>query len=214
MNTILIADDHVLFREGLRNIINRWDDCEVVGEAMNGLEAVNMAKEQRPDIILMDICMPVMDGITATRQITADLPDTHVVMLTMSECEDDLFNSIKAGARGYVLKDTPSKRLHDELRRMMRGEAPLSGLMATKVLREFGRGGPPQASSGCHQPLTEREQQILELLVQGLSNVEIAERVFLSENTIKKHLRSILEKCHSSNRVEVAVYAVREGLVS
>jgi len=113
MKTILIADDHVLFREGMRNIIRYWNDYEVVGEASNGREAVQMAKELQPDIILMDISMPVMDGIRATQRIMNDLPSTRIVMLTMSEDEDDLFASIRSGARGYVLKDTPSKRLHD-----------------------------------------------------------------------------------------------------
>ena len=214
MNSILIVDDHVLFREGMRNIIRQWDDCEVVGEAANGLEAINLSRELLPDIILMDIAMPVMNGIDATRQIASELPSTRIVILTTSEEEEDLFNAIKYGAQGYVLKDTPSKRLHDELRRMMQGEAPLSGLMATKVLKEFGRSSSPnQAPSECQEPLTEREHQILVLLVEGLSNVEIAERVYLSENTVKKHIRNILEKFHSNNRVEAAVYAVRERLV-
>jgi DNA-binding NarL/FixJ family response regulator len=144
-----------------------------------------------------------------------DLPSTRIVMLTMSEDEDDLFASIRSGARGYVLKDTPSKRLHDELRRMLDGEAPLSGLMASKVLKEFGRSSsPPPSQPNYSEPLTERELEILKLMVEGLSNSEIADRVCLSENTIKKHIRSILEKCNSSNRVEAAVYAVREGLVN
>jgi DNA-binding NarL/FixJ family response regulator len=214
MNRILIVDDHVLFREGLRNIIQRWNDFEVVGEASNGLEALSLAKELLPDIILMDIAMPVMDGIESTKQIANELPSICIVMLTTSEEEEDLLNAIKVGAQGYLLKDTPSKRLHDELRRMAQGETPLSGLMATKVLKEFGRSGSSTQSSTVYQePLTEREHQILELIVDGLSNVEIAERVYLSENTVKKHVHNILEKFHSNNRVEAAVYAVRERLV-
>jgi DNA-binding NarL/FixJ family response regulator len=214
MNTILIVDDHVLFREGMRNIIRHWDDFEVVGEASNGLEALNLSRQLQPDIILMDISMPVMNGICSTKQISSELPSTRIVMLTMSEDEEDLFNAIKYGAQGYVLKDTPSKRLHDELRRMLQGETPLSGLMATKVLEEFGRSNSPnQTPSEYQEPLTERERQVLALLVEGLSNVEIAERVFLSENTIKKHISNILEKFHLNKRIEAAVYAVREGLV-
>jgi DNA-binding NarL/FixJ family response regulator len=214
MNTILIVDDHVLFREGMRNIIRHWDDYEVVGEAANGLEALNLSRKLLPDIILMDIAMPVMDGIHATKQIASEMPATRIVILTMSEKEEDLFNAIRCGAQGYVLKDTPSKRLHDELRRLLQGETPLSGLMATKVLEEFGRSSSStQLPCESREPLTEREQQVLELLVEGLSNVEIAEKVYLSENTIKKHLHNILEKFHLNNRVEAAVYAVREGLV-
>jgi DNA-binding NarL/FixJ family response regulator len=214
VNTILIADDHVLFREGMRNIIHHWDDFEVVGEASNGLEALNLARELLPDIVLMDIAMPVMDGILATKRIVSELPSICIVMLTTSEEEEDLLNAIACGAQGYLLKDTPSRRLHDELRRITQGETPLSGLMATKVLKGFGRSGSTaQQSSECRESLTEREHQILELLVQGLSNVEIAGKVYLSENTVKKHVRNILEKCQSNNRVEAAVYAVRERLV-
>ena len=214
MNTILIVDDHVLFREGMRNIVRNWDDYEVIGEAANGQEAVDLSRELLPDIILMDISMPVMDGIQATKVITGEMPTTRVVMLTMSEDEEDLFNAIKNGAHGYVLKDMPSKRLHSELCRMLEGETPLSGLMATKMLDEFGSSSKPNQSSPDYQiPLTEREQQVLELLVEGLTNAEIAERIYLSENTIKKHIKNILEKFHLNNRVKAAVYAVREGLV-
>jgi DNA-binding NarL/FixJ family response regulator len=214
MNRILIVDDHVLFREGMRNIINHWDDYEVVGEAANGLEALKLSRELLPDIILMDIAMPVMDGIHTTKRIASELPSIRIIILTMSEEEEDLFNAIKHGAQGYILKDTPSKRLHDELRRMTQGETPLSGLMATKVLKEFGRSSSrTQAPGEYREPLTEREHQILEFLVEGLSNAEIAEKAYLSENTIKKHVRSILEKFHSNNRVGAVVYAIREGLV-
>lgn len=214
MNSILVADDHILFREGLVGLISHWNDFQVCGEAQNGEEAIRLAHELLPDFILMDIHMPVMDGIEATSRISRELPSVRIVMLTMSEEENDLFKAIKCGAQGYILKDTPSRRLHDELRRMLQGEAPLSGLMATRVLEEFTRAsGQSMFTMDLQEPLTEREQQILELLVQGLSNSEIAEKIFLSENTIKKYLRNILEKLHLNNRVEAAVYAVRQGLV-
>lgn len=215
MNTILIADDHVLFREGIRALIGHWDDFKVVGEASNGSQAVEMALELKPDILLMDVHMPVMDGIEATRRLTRELPEIRIVMLTVSEDEDDLFRAIKFGAHGYVLKDTPSKRLHDELRRLLKGETPLSGLMATKMLEEISQpGSPSQAQGEARESLSEREKEVLCLLAEGLSNSQIAERVHLSENTVKKHLRSILEKLHLNNRIEAAVYAVKEGLVS
>jgi two-component system nitrate/nitrite response regulator NarL len=214
MNSILIVDDHVLFREGMRLIIGHWEDFEVCGEASNGVQAIKLAHTLHPDIILMDIHMPVMDGLEATRRILCDLPSIRIVILTMSEAKEDLFNAIKYGAQGYLLKDTPSKRLHDELRRMLQGETPLSGLMTTKMLEGFSRyNSPYQSPAEYHEPFTEREHQVLELLVEGLSNRQIADRIYLSENTTKKHLRSILEKLHMNNRVEAAVYAVREGLV-
>jgi DNA-binding NarL/FixJ family response regulator len=214
-HTLLIVDDHILFREGLHNIIGRWDDFEVVAEARNGQEAVELARELLPDIVLMDISMPVLDGLQATRQITGELPSVQVVMLTMLEDEENLFTAIQNGARGYVLKDIPSTGLHKKLIGVLRGEAALSGAMATKILNEFSRikpeeGAPPVAGL---EPLTSREQQVLELVVQGLSNPEIAEKLYLSENTVKKYLHNILDKLHLNNRVEAAIYAVKEGLV-
>jgi DNA-binding NarL/FixJ family response regulator len=214
-NTLLIVDDHYLFREGLRNIIRHWEDFEVVGEAKDGQEAVSIARELLPDIVLMDITMPVMDGLQATRQIARELPGTRVVILTMSEDEDNLFEAIRNGARGYVLKDIPSTGLHKKLTAVLRGEAALSGLMATKILNEFSKPKPDLDASELAglEPLTEREHQVLELVVQGLNNPEIAERLHLSENTIKKYLHNILEKLHLNNRVEAAIYAVKQGLV-
>jgi DNA-binding NarL/FixJ family response regulator len=215
MNTVLIVDDHALFREGLRNIIGRWEDFSVVGEAKNGQEAILSAQELMPDIILMDISMPVMDGIAATRRIVREMPAIRVVILTMSEEAEDLFEAIKVGARGYVLKDTPSHRLHDKLSGVLQGEAPLSGLMAAKILNEFNKlNETPEARlEASRDPLTAREKQVLELVVQGLSNPEISAQLYLSQNTVKKYLHNVLEKLHLNNRVEAALYAVREGLV-
>lgn len=214
-NTLLIVDDHVLFREGLRTIISRWDDFEVVGEACNGQEAIELARDLLPDIILMDIAMPVLDGLRATRQICRELPASRVVMLTMSEDEENLFEAIQNGARGYVLKVIPSAGLHKKLSAVVRGEAALSGVMATKILNEFGKlkAGLDVPETACLETLTEREQQVLEGVVQGLSNPEIAEQLHLSENTVKKYLHNILEKLHLNNRVEAAIYAIKEGLV-
>jgi DNA-binding NarL/FixJ family response regulator len=214
-NTLLIVDDHLLFREGLRNIIGHWNDFEVVGEARNGQEAIEMARQLLPDIILMDITMPVMDGLQATRQITGELPSTKVVIVTMSEEEENLFAAIQNGARGYVLKDIPSSGLHKKLAGVLRGEAALSGAMATKIINEFSKpkADPDPYESGGLEPLTNRERQVLELVAQGLNNPEIAEKLFVSENTIKKYLHNILEKLHLNNRVEAAIYAYKEGLM-
>lgn len=214
-HTLLIVDDHILFREGLHNIIGHWNDFEVVGEARNGQEAVELARERLPDIVLMDITMPVLDGLQATRQITGELPSVQVVILTMSEDEENLFAAIQSGARGYVLKDIPSTGLHKKLTGVLRGEAALSGAMATKILNEFSRIKPTEGASPLAglEPLTSREQQVLELVVQGLSNPAIAEKLCLSENTVKKYLHNILDKLHLNNRVEAAIYAVKEGLV-
>lgn len=213
MNSILIADDHILFREGLRSLIGHWDDFVVVGEAGNGAEAVALARELLPDIVLMDITMPVMDGIEAARRVAREVPATRIVMLTVAEEPEYLFQALKHGAHGYVLKDTPSRRLHDLLRGVLRGESPLSGIIATMMLENFKEGSSDYEAKSETEPLTEREQQVLELVVQGLTNAEIAGRLFLSENTVKKYLRNILQKFHLNSRVEAAVYAVREGIV-
>lgn len=214
MNTILIADDHNLFREGLRSLINRWQEFEVVGEASNGIEAVKLARELLPDIVLMDITMPQLSGIEAAGQITRQLPATRIVMLTVAEEPGFLFQALKNGAHGYVLKDIPSRRLHDLLRGVMRGESPLSGPMATMMLDNFKSGEGEQSATITTEPLTEREQQVLELVVEGMTNAEIADRLCLSENTVKKYLSNVLHKFHLSSRVEAAVYAVREGIVT
>ena len=218
MISVLLVDDHLLFREGLQKIVSDWDDAEVVGEAANGRDALKKAHELLPDIVLMDISMPIMDGVEATRRIARELPSTHVVILTSSEEEKDLFEAVKGGACGYVLKNTPGRKLHDLLRGVMRGESPIAGVMATKILNEFNR--PQEVSEDAEQlaeniePLTEREQQVLKLVAQGLSNKLIGAELDLSENTIKKYLHNIMDKLHLNNRVEAAMYAVRKGLVS
>ena len=216
MYTILIADDHVLFREGMRNLIGHWEDFEVVGEAATGVEAIEQARELMPDVILMDITMPQMNGIEATQRISREMPSIRIVMLTMSGDDDNLFRSIKGGAQGYILKDTPSKRLHDQLRGVMRGESPLSGTVASKILMEFSHS--PEDLKARLNPsveaLTEREKKVLELVAVGKTNPVRAEELYLSENTIKKHIHNILTKLQLKNRVEAAIYAMNNGFLA
>ena len=214
MTTILLVDDHLLFREGLRGIIEHWDDFEVVREASNGQEALEAVRKLLPDLVLMDITMPEMDGLEATRRIVREFPSRHVVMLTVSEEHEDLFEAIKVGAQGYVLKDMPSRRLHDLLRGIIRGESALSGAVATKILAEFSEKVNPRVRAGTVDldPLSERERETLALLSEGLTNREIAEKMILSENTVKKHVKNILQKLHVNNRVQAAMYAKEKGI--
>lgn len=215
VTTLILVDDHILFREGMKELISHWNDFEVVGEAANGLEALALCRELLPDIVLMDISMEVMGGVEAASRIHQELPSVRVVMLTMSENAKDLFEAIKGGAQGYVLKNTPARRLHDLLRGVMRGESPLSGAIATKMLAEFtGQKAQEELPLAARvEPLTDREIRILQLVAEGLSNEEIGEQLFLGEQTVKKHLHHVLEKLHLNNRVQAAVYAIRRGLV-
>ncbi|MEA2638777.1 MAG: hypothetical protein QOF51_171 [Chloroflexota bacterium] len=212
---VVIADDHALFREGLRSLLEARG-IEVVGAARNGREAVEMAQSARPDIVLMDLSMPELDGLAATRLISADLPEVRVVVLTASEDDSDLFEAIKSGAQGYVFKDLRADELFGLLEGVGRGEPALTPGLARKLLGEFAKPA-PQATSRDHDPdaLTEREREVLELLVQGItSNRELAERLIVSENTVKYHLRNILDKLHVQNRAQVVAFALRNGLVN
>lgn len=219
MIKIMLVDDQILFRESLHKLLADWKDFEVVGEASNGLESIKLSKKLLPDIVLMDISMPVMNGVEATRRIHKELPSVRVVMLTVSEDEKDLFEAIKNGAQGYLLKDTPARRLRSQLRSVMEDEAPLSGSIAAKILSEFRQTASSGSSAMSKQinetleTLTAREKGILTLLVEGLSNQEIADKLFVSEQTVKKHLHNTLIKLQLNNRAQAAVYALRAGLV-
>jgi len=211
---ILLVDDHILFRKGLGGLLAVQPDFQIVGEAGDGLEALALARELMPDLILMDINMPNCDGKRATARIKQEMPYVQIIMLTVSDDDQDLFEAIKAGAQGYLLKNTKPEDLYEMLRGVARGEAPLSRLMASKILREFARGISrlsPQEERPESQ-LTVREKEVLQLVTDGLSNHEIAERLVITENTVKNHLRNILAKLHLDNRVQAAAYAVREGL--
>jgi DNA-binding NarL/FixJ family response regulator len=211
---VLVVDDHILFRRGVQAVLAARSDIEVVGEASDGLEAVALARETMPDVILMDITMPGCNGLEATRRIKAEMPYVKVFMLTVSEDSEDLFEAIKSGAQGYLTKDLKAQQLFDALEGVARGEAAFSGAIAAKILREFERTvrGTRQ-DLGATEALTEREREVLQLVAQGKSNLEIAQALVISESTVKNHLRNILGKLHLRNRIEAAVYAVRQGLV-
>ena len=209
---VLIADDHALFRDGLRSLLEARG-LEVVGEARNGREAFEMVRRDPPDVVLMDLSMPEVGGLAATRAISAELPEVKIVVLTASEDDSDLFEAIKSGAQGYLFKNLKADELLDMLEGVTRGEPALTPALARKLLVEFAR---PAGARQARPPdaLTEREQEVLELLVQGVtSNRELAERLIVTENTVKYHLRNILDKLHLQNRAQVVSHALRHKLV-
>jgi DNA-binding NarL/FixJ family response regulator len=211
---ILLVDDHIIFRKGVAALLSNREDIAIIGEASNGQEAIQAARQLLPDVILMDINMPVCDGLEATRRIKRELPHIKIVMLTVADDNQDIFEAIKSGAQGYLLKNLEPSQLYELLESISRNEAPLSGVIAAKILKEFTQ---PSAETNQEaelaDKLTSREISILELIVAGLTNKEIGAELFISENTVKIHLRNILDKLHLQNRIQAAVYAVRKGLV-
>jgi DNA-binding NarL/FixJ family response regulator len=211
---ILLVDDHILFRKGIASLISSRKDMKIVAEASDGIEAVKIARETIPDVILMDINMPNRNGLEAVKIIKEEMPHIGVVMLTVSDNDDDLFQAIKNGANGYLLKNLEPQQLYEMLEKVRQGEAPLSGAMAVKILQEFRQ--PPPGDTKQREPvdaLTSREIEVLEEVVKGASNKEIADILNITENTVKIHLRNILEKLHVQNRIQAAVHAIREGLI-
>ena len=210
---ILIADDHALFRDSLASLLEA-NDMEVVGEASDGQEAVELAWKHKPDVVLMDLTMPNLNGLEATKRLVAELPDIKVVILTASDDEEDLFEAIKAGAKGYLLKDLESEQFFSLLRGVEKGEPALTPTLARKLLDEFAK--PTRRESLSYDPdaLTARETEVLEYMVRGVtSNRKLAEELNVSENTIKFHVRNILDKLHLHNRAQVVGYALRHRLV-
>jgi DNA-binding NarL/FixJ family response regulator len=210
---VLIADDHALFRESLRSLLEAHD-VEVVGEAGNGRAAVEEAWRSKPDIVLMDLAMPELDGLEATRLLAAELPEIKVIVLTASDDDAKLFEAIKSGAKGYLLKDLKADRFLELLKGVEQGEPALSPALARKLLHEFAQGRDEKKTLRPPDALTEREQEVLEHMGQGVtSNRQLARTLGVSENTVKFHVRNILDKLHLHNRAEVVAYAFRQGLL-
>ena len=208
---VLIADDHPLFRDGIASLLSARDYV-VVGQAGNGAQAVKLVEELHPDLVLMDIRMPGVNGLAATRLIQAAYPETKIVILTVSEEDDDLFEAIKSGAAGYIQKSLDSVQFFALLDGVLRGEAGLTPILAGKILRDYARRQRPSAQP-VPEEVTPREFEVLELVAQGATNAEIAMRLAVSENTVKFHMKNILQKLHASNRAEVVAYALRSGLI-
>jgi DNA-binding NarL/FixJ family response regulator len=212
---VLIVDDHALFRRGLQMVLEGELDIEVAGEATDGDEAVDRAEATTPDVVLMDVRMPKRSGIEATRMIKEILPSTQILMLTISDEEADLYEAIKAGAAGYLLKEISIDEVSNAVRAVHQGQSLISPSMASKLLNEFASMVKRQ-DERTQLPgprLTDRELEVLKLVAKGLNNRDIGQELFISENTVKNHVRNILEKLHLHSRMEAVVYAVREKLL-
>lgn len=205
---VMLADDRALMRDGIASLL-RSRGHEVVAEASNGREALEKVAMVSPDLILMDIRMPVMDGLEATRLIKARYPSLKIVMLTVSDEEQDLFEAIKSGAHGYLLKDLEAAQFFEALEAIEKGQAVLPTRLAGKLLEEFRSQAKTVGEAEESQALGARGQDVLALVAQGLTNKEVAERLFISENTVKYHMKNILDKLHLQNRAQVIAWAVR-----
>jgi len=212
---ILIADDHELFRRGLRMVLEDEDDIEVVGEAGDGQKALDLAEELVPDVVVMDVRMPILSGIEAAQRIKETIPHVMILMLTISDEEDDLYQAIRAGANGYLLKEISIDEIGNAVRSVYGGQSLISPSMASKLLNEFASMiKKEEEKRDVPVPrLTAREMEVLQHVAQGMNNREIAKTLFISENTVKNHVRNILEKLHLHSRMEAVVYAVREKML-
>jgi len=208
---ILVADDHGVVRQGIRALLATVTDIEVVGEAENGREAVSEVERLQPDVILMDLVMPEMDGIEAIRRITDHQPQARILVLTSFAADDKVFPAIKAGALGYLLKDSSPEELVEAIRQVHQGESSLHPAIARKLLQELSH---PPKQPQTPEPLTGREVEVLKLVASGRSNQEIAEELVISEATARTHVSNILRKLHLASRTQAALYALREGLAS
>lgn len=213
---ILLVDNQALFREGLRTLLSVWPEIEVVGEAGNGLEAIEVAAELRPDVVLMDLRMPVLDGVGATRILRQKQPECQVIVLTTFDDDEHIFEGLRAGAAGYLLKDVSSEKLVEAIQAAAKGESFLEPSVAARVIAEFARLTDQPAASDGHilvEPLSDRELEILAVVATGASNKEIAERLFIAEGTVKNHLTNILGKLGVRDRTQAVLKAKEMGII-
>ena len=211
---ILLADDHTLFRKGIRTLLEQMPGIEVVGEAATGQEAVAHSRELVPDVILMDIKMPAINGIEATRQVLQENPHIGVILVTMFDDPESVFSGMRAGARGYVLKEAALEELRRAVEAAYRGEVILCPIIAKRVLAHFGRDSANQQPELPYEELTQRELQVLQLAADGLSNKEIAGKLVISEKTVKNHVANIFSKLQVNDRTQAILFALRKGLVT
>jgi len=220
---VLLVDDHAIVRDGIHSLLKTQPDIEVVGEASNGRDAVSKAESLQPDVVLMDLVMPGMDGIEAIRLIVDGQPDSRILVLTSFSAEDKVFPAIKAGAMGYLLKDCDSEELVRAIHQVHQGESSLHPKIARMLLREMGAAGkpspggsepPPANVRPAVDPLTERELDVLKLVAHGKSNREIADELVVAEGTVRTHVSNILSKLHLASRTQATLFALREGLTS
>lgn len=212
MIRVLVADDHPVFREGLASLLQRYPEFKVVGQAANGNEAIAKAKQSQPDVVIMDICMPGGNGVAATMALQRTLPQVKVVMFTISDRDNDLFDAIKAGARGYLLKSVDLEELIDSIKLVAEGEAIISPAMAGRLLDEFRQGKERMGKDPGE--LSRRETEVLQLVAEGTNTKQTANLLYISETTVKTHLRSIMQKLHARNRAEAVALAANKGLLN
>ncbi len=209
---VMIVDDHALMRRGIATVLSEQESIKVVGEAANGSEAIAKAKELAPDVIFMDLNMPVCSGLEAIQTLQAEMPQTNILVLTISENDEDLFAAIRFGARGYLLKNAEPEELIQAIHQVALGGAVVSPFMASKLLAEFTQKTSRLKMEDANTSLSPREEEVLQQLSQGLTNKQIADLLFISENTVKTHLRSIMEKLHVTNRTQAAAYAAKRRI--
>ncbi|MBO2519836.1 MULTISPECIES: response regulator [Limnochorda] len=217
---LCLVDDHELVRRGIASLVSTQEDMEVVGEAASGEEALQVCAACEPDVVLMDLQLPGMDGVEATRRLRSRQPDVRVLILTSSEREADLIAALEAGAQGYLVKDLAPELFFSYIRRACRGEIPISGSLTTQLMRGFRDRSaasrsrlPPTPKPGSHRSLTERELQVIRLVSKGATNEEIGQELNISANTVKNHLRNILAKLGLRNRAQAVTYALQHGLI-
>ena len=208
---MLVVDDHTLVRQAIVNFLSEDQLIEVVGEASNGFEAVSQARELQPDVILMDLAMPGMDGIAATRIIKGELPNTQIILLSDSNENEDILKAVRAGARGYILKQADGASLTQQIKQVFSGKVALAEELLSKLLSGLAQDSHSSVSPSVPQPLTQREKEVLELIAHGMTNKDIALALIISGNTVRSHVRSVMQKLELENRTQLAVYGIREG---